>query len=83
MPTVAVVDGIRIEFFFHEHPPPHFHAISGGERATLDIEDGSVLKGNLAMNKLRVVQERAGLRKPALLEAWDKCRKHERPGKIR
>jgi hypothetical protein len=24
--TVAIIDGVRIEFYFDEHPPPHFHA---------------------------------------------------------
>ena len=26
VPTVAIIDGVRIEFYFDEHPPPHFHA---------------------------------------------------------
>jgi hypothetical protein len=24
MPTVAMVDGIKIQFYWDEHPPPHF-----------------------------------------------------------
>src|SRR5690349_25179817 len=27
MPTVAVVDGVRIVFYANEHPPAHFHAV--------------------------------------------------------
>jgi hypothetical protein len=27
MPTVAIVDGVKIQFYFDEHPPPHFHAV--------------------------------------------------------
>jgi hypothetical protein len=26
MPTVAIADGIKIQFYFNEHPQPHFHA---------------------------------------------------------
>jgi hypothetical protein len=26
MATVAIVDGIKIQFYNEEHPPPHFHA---------------------------------------------------------
>ena len=26
MPVVAIVDGVKIEFYPDEHPPPHFHA---------------------------------------------------------
>jgi hypothetical protein len=26
VPVVAMVDGVKIEFYPDEHPPPHFHA---------------------------------------------------------
>jgi hypothetical protein len=26
VPTVAIIDGVKIDFYFDEHPPPHFHA---------------------------------------------------------
>jgi len=26
MPVVAIVDGVKIEFYPDGHPPPHFHA---------------------------------------------------------
>jgi hypothetical protein len=26
VPAVAIVDGVKIEFYPDEHPPPHFHA---------------------------------------------------------
>jgi len=26
VPVVAIVDGVKIEFYPDEHPPPHFHA---------------------------------------------------------
>jgi hypothetical protein len=28
MPTVAIIEGVRIRFFFDEHPPPHFQPFS-------------------------------------------------------
>jgi Domain of unknown function (DUF4160) len=37
MPTVAVVDGVKIQFFAQEHPPPHFHAVFAEHRAQIDI----------------------------------------------
>ena len=27
MPTVAIVEAVKIQFFAREHPPPHFHAV--------------------------------------------------------
>ena len=38
MPTVAVIDGIKIEFYFDEHPPPHFHAKYAEYRAVIRID---------------------------------------------
>jgi len=26
VPVVANIDGVKIEFYPDEHPPPHFHA---------------------------------------------------------
>ena len=26
MPTVAIIAGVKIQFYPDEHPPPHFHA---------------------------------------------------------
>jgi hypothetical protein len=37
MPTVAVVGGVKIQFFAQEHPPPHFHAVFAEYRAQIDI----------------------------------------------
>jgi hypothetical protein len=47
MPTVARVNGVKIQFFAREHPPPHFHAVSAEHRAQIDIETLRVLKGKL------------------------------------
>jgi Domain of unknown function (DUF4160) len=33
VPVVAIVDGVKIEFYPDEHPPPHFHARYAGLRS--------------------------------------------------
>lgn len=39
MPTmVALVDGVKIQFYANEHPPPHFHAEFAEHRGVIDIE---------------------------------------------
>jgi len=38
MPTVAVINGIKVGFYFDEHPPPHFHARYAEFLAQIDIE---------------------------------------------
>jgi hypothetical protein len=48
MPTVAIVDGVRIQFYPRDHPPPHFHAEFAEYRATIDIRSLRVVRGSLA-----------------------------------
>lgn len=56
MPVVAMVDGVRIEFYPDEHPPPHFHARIAEHVAQVEIRTGRVLRGSLPPAKLgRVV----------------------------
>ena len=38
MPTISMFFGIAIRMYFRERGPPHFHAIYGGEDATIAIE---------------------------------------------
>jgi hypothetical protein len=45
MPTVANVDGVKIQFFAIEHPPPHFHAVFAEYRAQIEINSLRILKG--------------------------------------
>jgi hypothetical protein len=44
VPTVAIIDGVKIQFYAQEHPPPHFHAIFAEHRAQIEIETLRVLK---------------------------------------
>jgi hypothetical protein len=34
MPTIAVVDGVKIRMFCDDHLPRHFHAVIGGIKAS-------------------------------------------------
>jgi len=70
MPTVAVVEGVKIQFYPNDHPPPHFHAEFGEHRASIHIQSVRVLRGNLPDRKLRVVVEWASTRKAVLAETF-------------
>ncbi|MFL5260168.1 MAG: DUF4160 domain-containing protein [Hyphomicrobiales bacterium] len=76
-------DGTRVEFFFNEHPPPHFHAICAGERGAITIGSLELLKGTLIAPNLRRVKDWAASRREALMHAWKNCRNHEEPGWIK
>jgi hypothetical protein len=46
MPTVKRFDRSRIEMYFGDHPPPHFHVITrNNERSAVVIETMAVLAG--------------------------------------
>ena len=47
MPVVAIVDGVKIEFYQDEHPPPHFHARYAEFVAQIEIRTNKVLRGSL------------------------------------
>jgi Domain of unknown function (DUF4160) len=71
MPTVAYVDGVKIQFFAREHRPPHFHAVFAEYRAQIEISSLRILKGNLPRAKLSAVVSWAQSRRQALQHAWN------------
>ena len=71
---VERVNGLRIEVRSNEHPPPHFHVITGGNNASFTIEDCSLLAGTLGRKDIKLVKwwhSRAQLK---LIAAWDETR---------
>jgi hypothetical protein len=82
MPTVAVVDGIKIQFYFNDHPPPHFHGLIAEHRVMIDIETLEVTRGRLPRTKQRRVLEWASSRRDDLLRVWFACQAGEVPEQI-
>jgi hypothetical protein len=56
MPTIALIDGVRITIYARDHPPPHFHAKHAEFEALISIVTGDVLDGSLSRAKLKVVR---------------------------
>ena len=82
MPTVAVIDGVRIIFYWNDHPPPHFHVEFSGHNAQISIETLDVLEGSLPPAKLAAIKAWAASRQKDLMQCWDKARNNENPGKV-
>ena len=74
MPTVAVVDGIKVLVYGNDHGLPHFHVLAAEYRAVIDIETMELIRGRLPRAKLRKVLVWAESRRAGLLEAWDLAR---------
>jgi len=45
MPTISIFYGIVIQMFWHDHAPPHFHALYAEHEALIDLRDLRVLRG--------------------------------------
>jgi hypothetical protein len=82
MPTVAVVDGVKIQFYYDEHPPAHFHVEFAEYQAMISIETLELMEGNLPRRQLRKIVAWAEPRMALLHDAWLACRSDENPGKI-
>jgi hypothetical protein len=47
MPTIKIIDSVKIDLYSREHPPPHFHAIYADYEALITILDFKIYAGNL------------------------------------
>lgn len=56
MPCISRFFGIAIYIYFHDHAPPHFHAIYGEYEAEIEIGTGEVIDGWLPNRALRLVR---------------------------
>lgn len=55
MPRIATLGSIKIELYFHDHLPPHFHAIYGEDRILIEIETLATYAGSLPLRQLKEV----------------------------
>lgn len=47
MPTIKLIDSIKIDIYSREHPPPHFHAIFAEYEELIEIESLGTYAGEL------------------------------------
>lgn len=74
MPTIAVVDGVRIVIHLKDHLPPHLHALIGESEAQISIVTGDVLKGTLPRAKLRAVLAWLNAHREEVAYIWTEIR---------
>tara|TARA_R100000908_G_scaffold65358_1_gene54798 strand:- start:32344 stop:32766 length:423 start_codon:yes stop_codon:yes gene_type:complete len=71
------LNGLKIEIYPNEHPPPHFHLKSPKVDASFTIEDCLLLKGDISgkdHNKIRYWHNSS---KDLLIEVWDSTRPYQ------
>ncbi len=71
MPEISRFFGIIIRMFFRDHNPPHFHVAYNEFRATIAIEELSVIAGEIPPTALTLVRKWATQHRQELLENWD------------
>ncbi|VFN04854.1 MAG: protein of unknown function (DUF4160) [Candidatus Kentron sp. G] len=85
MPTISMFYGILITLLFEDdkrHHLPHFHVRYQGFKASIAIEDGRVLAGNLPNKQLRLVQAWVEIHREELLANWELVIAGEQPFRI-
>jgi hypothetical protein len=76
---VARVDGLKIEIFAREHPPPHFHVSAGKIDATFSLADGSLLNGRVSSRERELIQWWYTRSRPLLIKTWNETRPTDCP----
>ena len=82
MPTLSAFYGILIQMFWHDHAPPHFHALYAEDEALIDIRTLDVIEGQLPRRAMSLVREWARDHQTELLEDWELCSRNQMPNKI-
>jgi len=82
MPEISRFYGIVIQIYYGDHPPPHFHALYGGNVAKIAIETLQVIDGSLPKRALGMVLDWATLHQQELREAFQRAAALQPPGRI-
>jgi hypothetical protein len=74
MPTIAIVEGVRIVIFLNDHLPPHPCALFAGQKVRLSIATGEVLSGKLPRPKLKTIQTWLAANREEVAYIWREIR---------
>lgn len=74
MPTISMFYGILISIMFEDgerHNLPHIHVRYAGQKASINIENGDVLAGDIPSKQLKMVQAWIEIHKDELFADWE------------
>jgi hypothetical protein len=74
MPTIAIIDGVRIVIHLKDHLPPHLHAMFAGHEAQISIVTGDILSGSLPPAKTRLVEAWLAAHREQVASIWVEIR---------
>ena len=85
MPTISMFYGILVSIYFEEserHHRPHVHVRYSGQKASIAIEDGRVLAGDIPAKQLKMVQAWIEIHQDELFADWEMARNGEQPFRV-
>ena len=71
MPIISEFFGIKVQMYWEEHLPPHFHAEYGGNKVMIDIKAGTVIKGIFPFKQLKLVLAWCEIHRHELMKNWE------------
>ena len=74
MPTFFTIDGVKIDLYYNDHAPPHFHAKYAECEDLIEIKTLGKIKGNLPQKQHKKVIIWAKKNQSLLMEIWDSLR---------
>lgn len=78
--TVARIQGLKIEIFANEHPPPHFRVKYQGSTANFTISDCTRINGSGQILRFeKNVKHWWSTNKTKLIETWNRLRPSDCP----
>ena len=85
MPTISMFYGILVVMYYEDtgrHHTPHIHVRYQGKKASIAIEDGTVLAGDFPAKQLRMVLAWIDIHHDELLADWELAVSGEEPFRI-
>ena len=74
MPTICEFDGMKIQMFYQEHQPAHFHIVYSGRSIVVGIDPIIIMKGELPANLRSRLFEWASIHQAELRANWELAR---------
>jgi hypothetical protein len=73
---VKRINGMKIEIYSNEHPPPHFHVVTTNHRVSFSLDNCLLLDGSLPSKQVKKIEywfHQLNAKK-ALVDIWNKTR---------
>jgi hypothetical protein len=71
MPTIKIIDSIKIDIYSREHPPPHFHAIYAEHEELIESESLKTYIGKIPVTQRKKVTDWARRNKDYLMDVFE------------